>query len=287
MKHCLQTIFAVAFVCMAIGMTQAGIYSTGGANTNPDAPDAAIHYSDSKFVSWVTEVIEYAPAPGVAANWQNTSNVIGPVGSNNMAIVSLGDLNATQIADGVSPGYIVLAFLNGIGNGIGADFAAFENAMISGGKVFAELAYVEVSTDGVVFSRFPSISETPGQVGGMGTVDPTGVYNLVGKHTTGYGTPFDLDDLLDDEFVLAGLVDLNNINYVRLVDIPGDGTFKDSLGNSIYDAWVTTGSGGLDFAGIGVINERIATATPEPGTLAIGGLFLLGSLVRFRREKKV
>jgi PKD repeat protein len=55
-------------------------------------------------------------------------------------------------------------------------------------------------------------------------------------------------------------VDLNSINYVRIVDIPGSGDFKDSQGNPIYDGWVTFGSGGLDLEAVGVINVGAVSA---------------------------
>ncbi len=41
------------------------------------------------------------------------------------------------------------------------------------------------------------------------------------------------------------------------MDIPGDGTFLDSLGDPIYDAWVTWGSGGFDLEAIGVISRNM------------------------------
>ncbi|AKB27733.1 Chitin binding protein [Methanosarcina siciliae T4/M] len=62
--------------------------------------------------------------------------------------------------------------------------------------------------------------------------------------------------------MLNGSVDLNSINYVRIVDIPGSGDFKDSQGNPIYDGWVTWGSGGLDLEAVGVINIGVVSA-PE------------------------
>ena len=189
----------------------------------------------------------------------------------------------------------MLSFDYSIANGSGADFAVFENAFISGEgggveeQVFAELAYVDVSTNGIDFARFPSVSLTQGLVGGYGAVDPTDVYNLAGKHINAYddswGTPFDLDDLSADPTVTAGLVNLFEINYVRFIDIPGEGSFYDSLGNPIYDAWLTWGSGGLDLEAVGVINQ-----VPEPetlaGTLAASGSMCLWWIVRRRRGKQ-
>src|SRR3989304_465703 len=95
------------------------------------------------------------------------------------------------------------------------------------------------------------------------------VYNLAGKHAAGFGTPFNLDDVASDPLVLGGMIALNNIQYVKLVDIPGNVAFLDSMGQGIIDNWPTTGSGGFDFRlpvgqGVGVIN-----AVPEPGSLAL------------------
>jgi hypothetical protein len=183
------------------------------------------------------------------------------------------------------PAQITLSFAAGIRNGDGADFAVFENSFGSDSSMFAELAYVEVSSNGIDFVRFPSISLTPAKVGAYGNVDPSNVYNLAGKHQNAYGkswgTPFDLADLLSASPVVSGAVDLDNIGYMRFVDIAGSGYFTDSQGNPIYDAWVTYGSGGLDLEAVGVINS-----VPEPGSPA-GILSGLAAMVGFvlRRRK--
>jgi hypothetical protein len=66
-------------------------------------------------------------------------------------------------------------------------------------------------------------SLTPGSVSGYGTVDPTDVYNLVSKHVNSYGrswgTLFDLETLADNPLALYGLVDIDNINYVKIIDV--------------------------------------------------------------------
>ncbi len=52
-------------------------------------------------------------------------------------------------------------------NGAGWDLAVFENAstFFTSPFIFAELAYVEVSSNGTTFARFPSVSlnKEPGQ----------------------------------------------------------------------------------------------------------------------------
>lgn len=183
--------------------------------------------------------------------------------------------------------------------GGGADFAVFENGFASAGgagvagQLFAELAFVEVSTNGIDFARFPSLSFTGNTVGAYGTIDPTDVYNLAGKHANAYGdswgTPFDLDSLLDDpdnvSLVTTGLLDLSNVNFVRIVDIPGDGSTTDSQGNPIYDGWYTWGSGGFDLDAIGVINNSLNTPIPEPATFALYASCLVGGLVAFQRRR--
>ena len=135
--------------------------------------------------------------------------------------------------------------------------------------VFAELVYVEVSTDGTNFARFPSLSITAQPVGAYQGIRPENVTNLAGVYPVlanvdqndidpfdpdeAGGNPFDLDELLDDPYVLEGLVDLQEINYIRLIDIVGDGSCFDSQGNPIYDP---TGPeiNGADIDAISIIN---------------------------------
>ncbi|WP_231593712.1 leucine-rich repeat protein [Methanosarcina siciliae] len=266
---------------VTINGTILNIYSTAMENTNPGAPDPGIPgfvgpNGDGKtdcgtvnpiFMTWASTVVDYSPADqSITESFSDPGKTLGPVTGDNFDIVSLGDLDQDQINAGELPGSVTLGFDLPIADGEGPDLAVFENGFIVSGteSIFAELAYVEVSTDGIVFARFPSISLTSGQVGGYGSIDPTYVYNLVGKHVNAYGdswgTPFDLSTLAQAPEVLNGSVDLNSINYVRIVDIPGSGDFKDSQGNPIYDGWVTWGSGGLDLEAVGVINIGVASA---------------------------
>lgn len=206
------------------------------------------------FFAWASSVPSYLRSDA-DAGFNEPEYALGPVTGDNFDVVSLGDLTAAQITAGNPAGSITLRFAKRIRNLSGADFVIFENGFVSGfstggsgiGGIFAELAYVEVSSDGVNFQRFNPISLTPSTVGAYGTINPTNVYNLAGKHLNAYGdcwgTPFDI-----------GQTGLNEISYIRLVDVPGSGAFKDGGNRSIYDSWRTFGSGGFDLEAVGSIS---------------------------------
>jgi len=234
------------------------------------------------FKGWATAVADYQPAPGVDALWTDPDNALGPATGDRLNSVSLGDLNRQQIDDGRPPGRITLSFDEPIRQQAGYEFVVFENGFTSdvsletgsvAGLMFAELGYVEVSTNGVDFARFPAVSLTPEAVGSYGTIEISNVYNLAGKHPNGTGTPFDLQEIAGEPNVVAGLVDINDIRYVRIVDIPGGGDFYDQATayidpsggtmpenysdiHPVYDAWVTFGSGGVDIEAVGVLEEQ-------------------------------
>jgi autotransporter-associated beta strand protein len=330
--------FASMIVCVALSLCAipvfAGDYSPGKGGPDEAAyVDAGIagfvgpagigvaadgtngNYVNPVFSGWATTIVNYDPAFNVSDSWKNGSSaVLGPATGSVGSVAVLGDMNSAQIAAWKSdpannhgPGSITLSFAHPIANGPGADFAAFENGFVSNystgagstaGQMFAELGYVQVSTDGVHFAQFPSIyqnypnanlstrQDSKIDLDGSGTLtntsyltqDVSGIYNLVGKHANGYGasfgTPFNLDDLASNPLVLNGTVNLNQINYVRVVDIPGSGDFVDSQGHPIFDAWVTGGSGGLDLEAVGAIHFAGKTLdanwnnSTDAGTLA-------------------
>ena len=163
-----------------------------------------------------------------------------------MDVVCLGDY-----------GSAVLTFDTPIQDGEGYDFAVFENAF---DDYFLELAFVEVSSDGVNYFRFPAISNTSSdvQVGTYDTVYCNRLHNLAGKYKGGWGTPFDLADLPEDT-----LLDINNITHVKIVDVVGcvnpRYATRDSRGHIINDPYPNNVQGGgtktgFDLAGVCVMN---------------------------------
>lgn len=201
----------------------------------------AISRTDPAIVGWASAVADYSPGSNVDAQWSNASEAIGPAEGEFNRIVSLG-----------RGGTLTLTFNSPIRDGLGDDFAVFENSF---SDTFLELGFVEVSSDGVNFHRFASDSLTTQAVGSFDTLDPTNLNNLAGKHRGGFGTPFDLGELSGR----SGL-DLTSVTHVRLVDIVGDGNTADATGDPIYDPTPTVGSAGLDVDGVGVLH---AQATSE------------------------
>ncbi|MCM2369563.1 DUF4465 domain-containing protein [Aporhodopirellula aestuarii] len=196
----------------------------------------AISVDDPAIVGWASAVADYSPGSNVDAVWTDTSNALGAAEGEFDKIVSLG-----------RGGSLTLTFDTPIRDGLGADFAVFENAI---NDTFLELGFVEVSSDGINFFRFASDSLTPSAVAAYGEVDATQVNNLAGKYRGGFGTPFDLEELRGTE----GL-DVTAVTHVRLVDIVGDGLTTDATGDPIYDPTPTIGSAGLDVDGVGVIHQ--------------------------------
>src|SRR5690554_6841828 len=204
----------------------------------------ALSHNDPTFVAWATGYENYKVGTHVDATWKTPERALGyPGNSDGTNRGFTGDI--VVLGRG---GEITLTFDQPIMNGEGYDFAVFENSFSS---TFLELAWVEVSSDGVNFYRFPNYSFTANPVGGFGNVDPTNIHGLAGKYRGGYGTPFDLDELKDQ----VGL-DVDNITHVKIIDIVGNGTALDSLGNIIYEPYPTTGSAGFDLDAIGVIHQK-------------------------------
>ncbi len=268
----------------------AGPYNEIGVNgyIGPDFrhadPQEANAIVNPIFRGWATDYQNYLPSDAVDYGYDNPNKAFGYATGDNNSIVSLGDILPWNPS---SSGEITLIFGDPLAAGDpnhirdvnGYDFVVFENSFFSlgGDDIFAELGYVEVSSDGVNFIRFDSVSLTAGSVNGFGFLDASDVFNLAGKHINSYGictgTGFDLAELAGHDNVISGLIDLDDICYVKIVDIAGSGDLFDTAmnftdpatypswsnylsDNRIYDAWITIGTGGFDLEAIGVLRDQ-------------------------------
>ncbi len=217
-------IFFIVFILTAGAYTVFAQYAPAAGEPG----STAIHKDSAIFEGWATGYTNYISGEDVDEMWQVPGNALGKAQGTSFDIVSLG-----------RGGSITLIFDAYIQNKEGYDFAVFENGF---NDSFLELAWVEVSLDGDTFKRFSNHSLTPAPVSDV--VDPEKIYGYAGKYRMGFGTPFDLDE-----------VGLDSVYYVRIIDIPGDGTAKDTAGNAIYDPYPTIGSSGFDLDGVGVIHR--------------------------------
>lgn len=210
----------------------------------------AIAKSSSVFVAWATGIT-------VVRGLQDIANPTGPLASTGAVNDGMrGGTSGTSVVCLGDGGSATLTFDTPIANGPGFDFAVFENSF---SDTFLELAFVEVSSDGINFFRFPSHSQTQTttQVGGFGAIDCTYINNLAGKYRAGFGTPFDLSDIADN-----ALLDKDKITHVKIIDVIGtiDPLYAshDSFGNIINEPYSTPfPSGGFDLSGVGVINQKV------------------------------
>lgn len=217
-----------------------------------DAGSTAIAATDTSIKSWATGCALTRGYKDIADQSQGLTDV----GDETSAIGVADGSGVVSLGDG---GVAVLTFDKAIANGEGADFVVFENSFSDD---FLELAFVEVSSDGTNFFRFPAVTlVNPYQpLGGtygdsFGTIDPRNLHNFASKYKANFGTPFNLDDIEDNPNL-----DKNNITHVKLIDVIGttDPQYAtyDSNGIIVKDPYPTAfGSGGFDLDAVGVINE--------------------------------
>lgn len=278
------SLFAATALALLLRVSWAGPYS---------GPHEGVSRDDARFVGWATGIEMHWPAgftPG--GGYDNTTRALGPAPGTSNDVVVFGN-----------EGWAVLTFDRVIRNNPGPDLAVFENGFNN--PIFAELAFLEVSTDGASYARFPSVSLNPFP-GEYGPIDATNVHNLAGKHVNNndqawMGTPFDLDDLLSHALVVGGLVDLDNINCVKVIDVYGhdNGTTYDEA-TSLVDP--TTGLhypvnhvihdggnyglllAGFDLDAVGILEP---VTVPEPvsaGVILLAGATAAGWNVLARRR---
>jgi hypothetical protein len=158
----------------------------------------------------------------------------------------------------------------------------YENGFYSVEGLFAEFAFVEVSSNGVDFARFDAISYRLDPVDSFDPVDPNDYENFGGDQPLDWGTGFDLAELIGHPLVTAGLVDLNHVAYVRLIDVIGNGTTLDANAQQVWDPYPTPFEvGGFDAEAVGVLH-----VAPEPGDSALlaAGASCLALLARRKRR---
>jgi hypothetical protein len=169
-------------------------------------------------------------------------------------------------------GWLALGFDGAIADGPGADFIVSENAFyVVLPAAFAEVAFVEVSSNGADYARFPAFYWGPQSSGGT-SIALVGSYSGLAGQTPVYagsgalvdpqdvceagGDAFDLADLRDHPLVRAGRLDLQAISSVRLVDVR-DGDL-DARGVAIRDPQL----GSADVDAVTVIHQA-GSLTPH------------------------
>jgi hypothetical protein len=195
----------------------------------------------------------------------------------------------------------------GIFNAPGFDFVVSENSFYENEdphRAFGELMWVEVSSDGVHFARFPSWTMNQPPVGPFGTIDPylaacfAGVKPVLANVDENAIDPFDPAAAGGDAFDLgwltplsitrSGVVDLDGIRFVRLVDVIGDGSSTGAFGQPIHDP-TGAGIGGADVDSIAVIHGWSTSSVgagnqmPEPSAAAaLSGAAAAAFMRRYR-----
>ncbi|MEX0320733.1 MAG: hypothetical protein AB3N63_01095 [Puniceicoccaceae bacterium] len=258
------------FALLLIATFLCELFAGYEAPVAPFAPAAgtegstAIPMDDARIVNWASQVHSITFGEDVAEEWRNPDASLGPPNPSGMDVTVLG-----------RSGEIILWFPDPVVDGEGFDFAIFENSF---SDTFLELAYVEVSTDGEHFVRFPNYSLTAGLVPAFGDINPTLVYGYGGKYEAGYGAPFDLAELASvydgiiggyegfsseyrDAFVANfPYVDVNDVQYIRIIDIQGDGSQNDCEGYPVYDPYKTIITAGFDLDAVGILNQSAREA---------------------------
>ncbi len=221
------------------------------------AGTTAMHADSSTFVAWATGcTVERGPQQidDLRLGLVSYGADADALGKADNVVVSLGD-----------GGTAVLTFDSPVCNDAGPDFAVFENPFHNAPHCFLELAFVEVSSDGENYFRFPAVTNVPfdGQMGSFAVMDATLIHNFAGKYEVLYGTPFDLDELEDN-----ALLDKSKITHIRLVDVIGsinpEYATYDSEGHIVNDPFPTpVWSSGFDLDAVGVIHDVAHFDVPE------------------------
>lgn len=243
-RNVLLILCLCTFTClMAQYAPQAGIAGT-----------TAIHHDSSIIKAWA---IGYH----IQRGWQHCADTLlgKATAGNEESIPGKAGNGILSLGDG---GVAALHVYHPVKNGPGFDFVIFENGFIDQsldtGAAYLELAFVEVSSDGVNYFRFPasSFTDTLNQLGPFGALRAEKLNNLAGKYIAPFGTPFNLDDVPD-----TSLLNKDAVTHIRVVDVVGSlqsaYTQRDADGNKINDPWPTPfPSSGFDLDALGIIHQN-------------------------------
>ena len=224
------------------------------------AGTTAMHKDSAAFLAWGDSCLVtrgYVKTDDKSMGLATSGTTANVIGVSNGSTMSLGD-----------SGVAIFVLSHPIFDGTGADFAVFENGFSA---TFLELAFVEVSSDGINYFRFPAYSDTQDttQVGSFGSLDATYLHNLAGKYQATYGTPFDLADVPTN-----ALLNKANITHIKIVDVIGNISSAyasyDSQNNKVNDPWPTAfASSGFDLDALGLINLASLAGIDENEKIAI------------------
>jgi len=219
----------------------------------------ALYKDSSIFVDWATNCT-------FNRGWMNIADTaLGKVTSgSSFSALGIPDGDVVSLGDG---GEAIYYFSNPIVNGPGFDFAIFENGFrnpADSNLSYMELAFVEVSNDGINYKRFAATShiDTSMQIAGYGQYTDCRLVNgLAGKYIANYGTPFDLD-----EFLPLSSINLNDIHYIKIKDVVGsihrNYCSYDTQQNIINDPYPTDFmTGGFDLDALGIIHQLYPAST--------------------------
>lgn len=244
----MRVLFIIAFI---------SIFVNGSAQFAPQAGllgSTALHKDSNLFVAW-------GESPIIYRGWIHSLDTLQGKATHGDSLSGAGspDKNVVSLGDGGTATYY---FSNPIIDKPGPDFAIFENGFLNpmdSNQAYLELAFVEVSSNGVDFVRFHSEShlDTNVQINGVGDyIDCRKINNLAGKYISDYGTPFDLNEL-----ALYSNLEIDNIKYVRIRDVIGSNlpflSTRDFAQRTINDPFPTNfPTGGFDLDAIGVIHHK-------------------------------
>ncbi len=176
-------------------------------------------------------------------------------------------LNAgsTDVVSLGNDGRIVVSFDdNAVVDGEGDDLVIYENAFFSATLVFAELAYVEVSADGKVWSAFPYDAGTREGLAGQTPVLSSSENELDPLDPESGGDRFDLADV--------------GLDFVRFVRITDAGAAIDDPGNHSFAGT----KGGFDLDAAAAIHSTDLGCVS--GTLADGGDAVAGARIVLKAD---